>query len=54
MRDYKTEHQARKAAKKRLLAEIDVTKAAAFLAELEKRGLCFSAWLNLQIDREMG
>lgn len=54
MRDYKAEHESRKAYKKRLLADIESKKAAAFLAELEKRGQSFAAWLNVTIEKEMG
>jgi hypothetical protein len=53
VRDYSKEHKTRAETKKRLRAEIDKEKAAAFLAEIKKRGLSFTEWMNQQIDNEL-
>jgi hypothetical protein len=52
-RDYRKEHESRKAKKRRLLADIEQTKAAAFLAALDKQGQTLTQWLNYMIDREI-
>jgi hypothetical protein len=53
IRDYKKEHESRKANKKRLLADIERNKAAAFLAVLEAQGQTLTQWLNYMIDKEI-
>jgi hypothetical protein len=53
IRDYKKEHESRKANKKRLLADIERKKAAAFLAVLEAQGQTLTQWLNYMIDKEI-
>jgi hypothetical protein len=52
-RDYKKEHASRKARKKRLLADIELNKAAAFLAALDAQGQTLTQWLNYMIDKEI-
>lgn len=53
-RDYKKEYQARKERQKRLYADIDKDKAAAFLAVLAENGQSLAAWLNAEIDKALG
>jgi hypothetical protein len=53
-RDYIKEYKARKARKKRVYADIDKEKAAAFAAVLAEKNLSLAAWLNTEIDKVIG
>jgi hypothetical protein len=52
-RDFSKEYQARKERQKRVYADIDKDKAAAFAAHLAENGQTLAAWLNAAIDKEL-
>lgn len=53
-RDYSKEYKSRKERQKRLYADIDKDKAAAFSAALAAKGQTLAAWLNTEIDKVIG
>ena len=53
-RDYSKEYKARKDRQKRVYADIDKDKAAAFAAVLAEKGQTLAAWLNNEIDKVIG
>lgn len=53
-RDYRQEYKARKERQKRLYADIDKDKAAAFAAALANKGQTLAGWLNAEIDKVIG
>jgi hypothetical protein len=53
-RDYSKEYKARKDRQKRVYADIDKHKAAAFAAILAANGQTLAAWLNAEIDKVIG
>lgn len=53
LRDYKREAALRKAKKRRLLVDIELNKAEAFLERLSANNTTLSSWINKHIDEEM-
>ena len=52
-RDYKKEYERRKKRNKRLIADMDRTKAEAFQSLLEGQNISYIAWLTNKIDEEL-
>lgn len=53
-RDYSKEYKDRKDRQKRLYADIDKDKAAAFVAALANKGQTLAGWLNAEIEKVIG
>lgn len=53
-RDYSREYKALKQRRKRVYADIDKDKAAAFSAVLAAKGQTLAAWLNNEMDKALG
>lgn len=53
IRDYKRENKLRKEKKRRLLVDIDLNKAEAFLKRLNDNNVSLTSWVNKQIDKEL-